>query len=92
MNGLFVSSFVRLFVSFGGLAERRQYETFEEELTTLKQKFATDNGRWILKRACEDFVQLSLNVSFIQKEKQKKVNLGQLLFEPLVLFWGPVLH
>ena len=45
MNGLFVSSFVRLFVSFGGLAERRQYETFEEELTTLKQKFATDNGR-----------------------------------------------
>ena len=48
-------------------------------------------GRWIKKRACKDFVKLSLNVSFIQKEKQKKANLGQLLFVPLALFWGLVL-
>ena len=43
-------------------------------------------------RRCKDFGQLSLNVSFIQKEKQKKANLGQLRFGPLALFWGLVLH
>ena len=36
VNGLFFSSFVRLFVSFEGVAERRSYETFGEDLTTLK--------------------------------------------------------
>ena len=29
------------------------------------------NGRWIKKRACKDFVKLSLNVSFIQKKAEK---------------------
>ena len=44
----FVRSSVCLFVCFGGVVERRSYETFGEELTTLKLNDLDTSLRLIL--------------------------------------------
>ena len=51
-----------------------------------------DPGTLNLKTCMQRLWETLFKCFFIQNEKQKKANLGQLRFVPLDLFWGLVLH
>ena len=85
-----------MFVSFEGAAERRLYEAFGEEPSTLKRITLTQicDEKWTLnyKTCMQRLCETLFRFFFHSKIKVEKANLEQLLIVPLVFFWGLVLH
>ena len=89
---IFFRSFVCLFVSFEGAAERRSYEAFGGEPSTLKRVTLTQicDEKWTLnyKTCMQRLCETLFRFFFHSKIKVEKANLEQLLFVlvPLVFF------